>query len=661
MTQSKLPITVLVQTKNEEVGIAACLAALTDFDEVVVVDSDSTDRTKEIAAASGASVVNFSWNGQYPKKKQWQLDNLETRNDWVLFIDADETPTEQLLMELPRVLDNLPGDVAAFDIDLDYVFSGRLLRHGHRVTKRSLVRRGMVRYPVVDDLDAPGMGELEGHYQPLASGSVRRLRGRILHNDLDPVSTWFARHNRYSDWEAYLRARQQARTQVRARRTFKGQVFDSIPFKPLVFFVYAYIARAGFLDGRAGLDYALALSTYYWQIGLKTRDLRRASVLERDAHRHGEAESRLSVVQFVNTLAVSDGGPARNSFELNLALNATDDVSAHLRWFEGGRADSVLDGYAGRLPPQPPERLPSRSGIIASLWREIGAADVAIIHGYYLWWVPIVVLISHMRRTPAVLMPHGALTDHQRRQSVGRKRLFELAAGWMVRRGVDRLAVGSERERTELIGLVAASKISVVGVGTNVSAIERPSGWGVPLKLLTLGRIAPKKRIDISLGALAVLKGMGVSATLVVAGDGPAQQLEALKASAARLGVAELVDFVGHVTFQKPELLQAADIFLLPSDDENFGIAAAEALASGLPVVVSENVAAADGLPSLAGERIGQPSAQSMADAIVRIRSRDADEVRARAALFGSDRFSWTAVARCWIDVLHRSAGVRKA
>jgi glycosyltransferase involved in cell wall biosynthesis len=269
----KIPVTVLVQTKNEEVGIAACLAGLTAFDEVIVVDSDSDDRTKEIALASGAKVVNFSWNGRYPKKKQWQLENVQTTNEWVFFMDADEVPRQKLIDELRTLFAGGDPGPVAFDIDLDYVFAGRLLKHGHRVTKRCLVKKGDVNFPVVDDLNAPGMGELEGHYQPVPSGGVGKLRGRILHNDLDPVATWFARHNKYSDWEAHLRRNVELRKEVASRRTLKGKIFDLVPFKPAIFFGYAYVARAGFLDGRAGLDYATALATYYWQIGLKHREL----------------------------------------------------------------------------------------------------------------------------------------------------------------------------------------------------------------------------------------------------------------------------------------------------------------------------------------------------------------------------------------------------
>jgi glycosyltransferase involved in cell wall biosynthesis len=77
-------------TKNEELNIAKCLRSLNDFAEVFVVDSDSTDNTRTIAESMGARVVHFSWNGKYPKKKQWCLDNLSFSHDWVLFVDADE-------------------------------------------------------------------------------------------------------------------------------------------------------------------------------------------------------------------------------------------------------------------------------------------------------------------------------------------------------------------------------------------------------------------------------------------------------------------------------------------------------------------------------------------------------------------------------------------
>lgn len=267
-----LPITVLVQTKNEEASIETCLRSLRAFDEIVVVDSNSTDRTQQLAKALGAKIVVFSWNRRYPKKKQWQLDNVETRNDWVLFLDADERPTKALIQELQSLFRVGRPVAAAYDIPLDYVFAGTLLRHGHRVVKRALVNRTLVSFPPVDDLGAPGMGELEGHYQPVVVGTAGRLRSPLLHDDPDPVSTWLERHNRYSDWEAYLRRKPDTRNEVGRLRSRQGRLFNAAPGKPLLFFAYCYLFRGGFLDGRAGFDYAVGLSFYYWQIGLKLRE-----------------------------------------------------------------------------------------------------------------------------------------------------------------------------------------------------------------------------------------------------------------------------------------------------------------------------------------------------------------------------------------------------
>lgn len=272
--RDQLPITALVQTKNEEVGIAKCLEALSDFSEVIVVDSNSKDRTQDIAKSMGVSVVNFTWNQKYPKKKQWQIDNLATKNRWVLFIDADEFPSQELIEELRGRQEEMHAlKYAAYDIPLEYVFAGRVLKHGHRVVKRCLVDSLRCQFPEIDDLDAPGMGELEGHYQPTARGPIDRLTARLQHHDQDPVRTWFDRHNRYSDWEAFLRTNSTVKSQAAARRSRQGRIFDSVPCKPLVFFLYAFVVKAGFLDGRPGFDYAFALSTYYWQIGLKVREL----------------------------------------------------------------------------------------------------------------------------------------------------------------------------------------------------------------------------------------------------------------------------------------------------------------------------------------------------------------------------------------------------
>ncbi|MGW9113403.1 glycosyltransferase family 2 protein [Microbacterium sp. NPDC055683] len=270
-------VSVVILAKNEEATIGNTLDHLKDFDDVIVIDSNSDDATVSIVEAHGARVVNFTWDGSYPKKKQWGLENAGAKNDWVLLLDADEYPSSHLVEEIRGLEAELQARThSAYDIHLSYRFAGKFLMHGHRVTKRSLLDTTSARFPVVDDLGAPGIREVEGHYQPVADGSIGSLKARLMHDDRDPVSSWFARHNRYSDWEAHLRLHDAARKEIASKRTTKGRIFDAVPFKPVLFFLYSVVARAGFLDGRAGIDYALALSMYYWQIEVKTRELARA-------------------------------------------------------------------------------------------------------------------------------------------------------------------------------------------------------------------------------------------------------------------------------------------------------------------------------------------------------------------------------------------------
>ncbi|WP_202637485.1 glycosyltransferase family 2 protein [Rhodococcus ruber] len=271
----------MIISKNEEANIGRAVRRAQAFDEVIVIDSCSADRTKSIAESNGARVVEFEWNGMYPKKKQWALENSGARNEWVMLLDSDEYASEELLIEISNDLDKiLFSRFRAYDLGLQYRFAGRFLRYGHAVTKRSLLNTRYCAFPEVGDLDAPGVTEVEGHYQPRVDGSVGRLNGKLVHDDVDPVASWFSRHNRYSDWEAYLAAHPKIRSAVRESRSRQGQIFDRVPFKPAVFFLYSYLFRRGFLDGRAGLDYSIALSTYYWQIGLKMRENQKDSQLD---------------------------------------------------------------------------------------------------------------------------------------------------------------------------------------------------------------------------------------------------------------------------------------------------------------------------------------------------------------------------------------------
>lgn len=267
-----MQVSVVIMTKNEELRLSACLQSLTGFDDVFVVDSASSDRTIEIAQNAGAHFVNFIWDGQYPKKKQWCFDSLPFKHDWVLYVDADERLTPELADEL-RAL-HPAQNVNGYFIKAKPVFMNRVLNFGQPNNKIALLRRGHSAFPRLDDLD---MGEVEGTYQPQVQGKVGQLRHAMLHdcNDLD---SWLTRHLRYAKRDSALRSRRNgllasSNYETMSRR-FKKAVLNILPLRFLFVFLYSYVARLGFLDGSAGFHYALARSFFYWQRDLLTKNYR---------------------------------------------------------------------------------------------------------------------------------------------------------------------------------------------------------------------------------------------------------------------------------------------------------------------------------------------------------------------------------------------------
>lgn len=112
-SMSKIPVSIVVVTRDEEARIGPCLAALSDFDDVWVVDSGSGDKTCAVAEAAGAKVRDFEWDGGYPKKRGWCLQHLELAYNHVFFVDADEIVTPHLVAE-----------IAALDFAKDWGIAG---------------------------------------------------------------------------------------------------------------------------------------------------------------------------------------------------------------------------------------------------------------------------------------------------------------------------------------------------------------------------------------------------------------------------------------------------------------------------------------------------------------------------------------------------------
>src|SRR5947207_3877256 len=127
MNRASVPLSVLIPTRNEAANIEECLRSVAFADEVVVVDSRSTDGTAELATRQGARVVEFDWNHRYPKKKNWALENLRFRHEWLLIVDADERVTAALAEEIAARLQQPGAD--GFFVNRRFFFMNGWLTH----------------------------------------------------------------------------------------------------------------------------------------------------------------------------------------------------------------------------------------------------------------------------------------------------------------------------------------------------------------------------------------------------------------------------------------------------------------------------------------------------------------------------------------------------
>jgi glycosyltransferase involved in cell wall biosynthesis len=279
-----LPISVLITTLNEAKNIARCLNCLHDFDDIIVIDSNSVDDTKKIVKEFNVRIENFMWDGQYPKKRQWCLENIDIKNDFVFFIDADEEITSDMIEELKK----LNYQAAGYFIKGQYVWNNKVLKYGLKNNKLALINRHKIYFPEINDLNINGMGEIEGHYQPVfkadfSDEKLEQIKSPLLHYAYDDNQAWQARHLRYAIWEAdMIISNAYPRDPIWWRQKLKS-IFRTMPYRGLIAFTYCYIFKFGFLDGRSGFEFAKSRFNYYSMVSraLKTNKALARSVLNK--------------------------------------------------------------------------------------------------------------------------------------------------------------------------------------------------------------------------------------------------------------------------------------------------------------------------------------------------------------------------------------------
>jgi glycosyltransferase involved in cell wall biosynthesis len=275
---SRVPVSIVVPIKNEAGNLARCLASVQWADEIFVVDSQSTDSSVQIAQQHGARVEQFQFNGTWPKKKNWALENLPFKNAWVFILDADEVLPAAAEKEFANAIANA-GDIAGYWINRRFFFLGRWLRHAYYPNwNLRLFRHSLGRYEKLTDLQTDS-GDNEVHEHVVVNGRTSRLRCEMDHYAFPSVDVFIEKHNRYSNWEARVAAEGKggealAHEHVDLKRSLKT-VARRLPFRPLLRFLYIYIWQKGFLDGREGYYFARLHATYEFLIAAKTYEYRK--------------------------------------------------------------------------------------------------------------------------------------------------------------------------------------------------------------------------------------------------------------------------------------------------------------------------------------------------------------------------------------------------
>jgi len=263
-----LPVTVAIPVKNEEANLARCLERLGRFAEIIVIDSGSTDRTCEIAKAHKARVVDFRWNGQYPKKRNWFLLNDPPQQPWVLFLDADEFVDDAFCDALAEAI--VKENCDAFWLNYTNYFLGKPLNYGLTQRKLALFRVGKALYEKIDE-DGWSQLDMEIHEHPIVEGPTGEIAVPIDHRDYKGLGKFIEKHRDYALWEARrfakLRDNPEAWENFTARQRFKYRHLAKW-WCPWFYFTFTYVAKRGILDGSAGFHYAAYKAWYFQTIRL---------------------------------------------------------------------------------------------------------------------------------------------------------------------------------------------------------------------------------------------------------------------------------------------------------------------------------------------------------------------------------------------------------
>lgn len=266
-------LTVVIPVKNEEKNLPECLESVKGLEHVVVVDSGSTDSTCDIAAQYGREVVQFKWNGKFPKKRNWMLRSYSFTTPWVFFLDADERPSQEQFSELAKVLPTTKHD--ALIMYMDNWFMGRVLKYGDHPRKTNILRLGAGEYEIINENRWSNM-DMEVNEHIVVRGTLGFLKNHLEHYDKRTLASYYQKHNEYSSWEAnrFLAMSKESFKKQTSRQKIKyGLIYKNRLF-PFLYFLYSYLFKGGIWDGKPGFFFTINRMFYFYQIQAKIKLLK---------------------------------------------------------------------------------------------------------------------------------------------------------------------------------------------------------------------------------------------------------------------------------------------------------------------------------------------------------------------------------------------------
>lgn len=275
-----MSVSILIQTLNEEQNLPGLLESLAGFDDVVVLDSLSTDGTRRVAEAGNCRWFERAFDGRGPHQT-WAMKNIDFKYRWVFYLDADERMTPQLKDEIEAIAHGWEaGELTEVNAPVAYYcgrrnfFRGKWIRHA--MPPGNIMR--FFQPPCIEF-------ERLANPVPTVRGRVGYLKQHFTHYNFSKgLRDWIDRHNRYSTYEAIetvralesrpLRLSNLISSDRNTRRLELKNLSFHMPLRPVTKFIYMYFLGRGFMDGRAGLTYCTLQAIYEYFIVIKAREIR---------------------------------------------------------------------------------------------------------------------------------------------------------------------------------------------------------------------------------------------------------------------------------------------------------------------------------------------------------------------------------------------------